>query len=43
MVNTTIKLNEKIKSFLDDIKVHPRETYAQVIERLIKFWKERKK
>ena len=43
MVNTTIKLNERIKKFLDDIKIHPRETYAQVLERLIKFWKANKK
>ena len=35
MVNTTIKLNEELKQKLDDMKIYPRETYADIIERLI--------
>jgi len=36
MKKTTIKISEKIKRELDKIKVHPRETYEQVIIRLLK-------
>ena len=32
---TTIQLDEKIKEKLDQMKVHPRETYGKVIERLV--------
>jgi predicted CopG family antitoxin len=33
---TTIQIEEKVKTRLKEIKVHPRETYSKVIERLIK-------
>jgi len=33
---TTIQLDEKIRNKLEEMKVHPRETYNRVIERLIK-------
>jgi len=33
---TTIQLDEEIKSKLEEMKIHPRETYNKVIERLIK-------
>ena len=32
---TTIQLDEKTKQKLDMMKIHPRETYGKVIERLI--------
>ncbi len=32
---TSIRLRTSVKDKLDTIKVHPRETYEQVIERLI--------
>jgi predicted transcriptional regulator len=32
---TTIQLDEKIKERLDQMKIHPRETYSKVIERLV--------
>ena len=34
---TTIQIEEKIKSKLEEMKVHPREPYSRVIERLIKY------
>ena len=37
---TTIRVHEDTKKLLDEIKVHPRETYEDVIRRLIKAWKE---
>ena len=33
---TTIQLEENIRNKLEELKVHPRETYSKVIERLIK-------
>lgn len=33
---TTIQIEEKIKSKLGEMKIHPREPYSKVIERLIK-------
>lgn len=33
---TTIQLEEKIKHKLEEMKIHPREPYSKVIERLIK-------
>ena len=33
---TTIQLEERIKDKLEEIKIHPRETYSRVIERLIR-------
>jgi len=32
---TTIQLEERIKTKLDKMKLHPRETYNTVIERLL--------
>ena len=32
---TTIQLEEKVKEKLDEMKLHPRETYNKVIERLV--------
>ena len=32
---TTIQLEERIKTKLDKMKLHPRETYNKVIERLL--------
>lgn len=32
---TTIQLEEKVKEKLDEMKLHPRETYSKVIERLV--------
>jgi len=41
MVRTSIQLSKETKDVLDDIKIHPRETYEDVIKRLIEFWKEK--
>ena len=35
MTTTTIQIDEKIKDNLDLMKVHPRETYNDLIKRLI--------
>lgn len=32
---TTIQLDEELKERLDDIKIHPRETYNDLIKRLL--------
>lgn len=40
---TTIQLEERIKNKLEAIKVHPRETYEEVIERLIRLSEEEEK
>ncbi len=37
---TTIQLEERIKNKLEGLKVHPRETYNKVIERLIESGRE---
>jgi predicted transcriptional regulator len=34
---TTIQIEEKLKSRLEEMKIHPREPYSRVIERLIKY------
>jgi predicted transcriptional regulator len=34
---TTIQIDEKIKSKLEELKIHSREPYSKVIERLIKY------
>jgi len=34
---TTIQLEERVKAKLEGMKIHPRETYSRVIERLIKY------
>jgi len=37
---TTIRVREETKKLLDEIKIHPRETYEEVILRLIEKWRE---
>jgi len=32
---TTIQIDEKVKETLEKLKIHPRDTYNKVIERLI--------
>ncbi len=34
---TTIQLDKKTKRMLDDLKIHPRESYNEVIKRNINF------
>ncbi len=38
----TIKISEEIKTKLDKIKIHPRETYDDVIRRLVNFYEKHK-
>jgi len=33
---TTIRITEEVKKQLDKIKIHPRETYEDIIKRLLK-------
>jgi len=33
---TTIRISKKLKRELDKSKIHPRETYQDIIERLVK-------
>ena len=41
MVDTAlVRVSEKTKSLLDQLKQHPRETYDDVLRRLIKYFKE---
>ena len=35
MVTTTIRVDEDVKKILDSIKIHPRETYNDILKRLI--------
>lgn len=44
MVNNTtvIRISVKTKRVLDELKIHPRETYDDILKRLIKFFKEGK-
>lgn len=37
---TTIQLKEETKKLLESLKIHPRETYEDVIERLLEDLKE---
>lgn len=39
MVNTTLKVRESTKKALDNLKIHKRETYDDIIGRLIKIVK----
>ena len=36
MVNPTIVIDKETKMKLDKIKIHPRETYCDIIKRLLK-------
>ena len=38
----TIKISEEIKTKLDEIKIHPRETYDDIIRRLVDFYERHK-
>jgi len=40
MVNTTIKITEKLKKDLDSFKIHPRQSYSDVLDLLIIHCKE---
>ena len=35
MVNQLIKLSIEVKETLDELKIHPRETYDDIIRRLL--------
>ena len=35
MVSKQIKINEELKKRLDEMKIHKRETYGDIIERLL--------
>jgi len=35
MEKTTIQISKQTKALLDELKIHPRETYDEVIRRLI--------
>ena len=35
MATTTIQLSQKMKRILGEMKLHPRETYEEVLERLL--------
>lgn len=37
---TTIRVNKGTKKLLDSVKIHPRETYDDVLKRLIKKFQE---
>lgn len=41
MVRTSIQLSRETKDVLDKLKIHYRETYEDVIKRLIEFWREK--
>ena len=34
-MNTTIQISVELKTFLDQLKIYERETYSEVIERLV--------
>jgi predicted transcriptional regulator len=40
MATTTIQLSSELKRTLEGLKIHPRETYSDVVERLIEDLKE---
>ncbi len=35
MATTTIQLSQEMKKVLEGMKIHPRETYEEVLERLL--------
>ena len=43
IMNTTIQIDKKLIKELQEIKDYPRETYNELIEKLIKFYKLAKK
>ena len=38
---TTLQVSRELKAELDKLKVHPRETYEDVLRRLVEAYKER--
>lgn len=40
MEQTTIKISKKIRADLEKQKNHPKETYQEVIDRLLRYYKE---
>lgn len=42
MINPKIVIDEETKKELDKIKIHPRETYGDIIKRLLKTYKSKK-
>jgi len=34
-IDTTIRISSEIKKRLDDLKVHPRQSYNEIIEQII--------
>jgi len=40
---TSIRIHNSVKKLLDEIKVHPREPYEDVIKRLVELWKKQQK
>jgi predicted transcriptional regulator len=42
-LSTTIRVSEETKKKLDEIKIHPRQTYDEVIRKLIKLYEQFKK
>jgi hypothetical protein len=39
-MTTTIQINENIRDILNDMKMHPRETYNDVIERILEYFQD---
>lgn len=39
-MTTTIQINEDIRDILNDMKMHPRETYNDVIERILEYFQD---
>jgi len=42
-MSSTIKVSKKVKEELDSMKVHPRETYEDIIKRLIEAYRKGEK
>lgn len=42
MINPKIVVDKETKKELDKIKIHPRETYGDIIKRLLKICKSKK-
>jgi len=40
--NTLISIKKLIKKELDEMKIHPRESYGDLVEKLVKEYKEKK-
>lgn len=42
MINPKIVVDEETKKELDEIKIHPRETYGDIIKRLLQKYENKK-